>query len=86
MPDTVRDYEELLRLFNKHRVRYCVVGAYAVAFHAIPRFTKDLDILVEPSTRNGVGILQALKAFGFGAVSTYRVRFQSTGSCHSAWV
>ena len=26
-----RDFEELLRLFNKFRVRYCIVGAHAVA-------------------------------------------------------
>jgi hypothetical protein len=39
-----KDYEEFLRLLNKHGVRYCIVGAYAVAFHAIARFTKDMDI------------------------------------------
>lgn len=63
-----RDFVELLRLFNKCRVRYCVVGAYAVAFHARPRYTKDLDILVEPSLANGDRIIHALKAFGFGAL------------------
>ena len=61
-----RDFEELLRLFNKHRVRYCIVGAYAVAFHARPRYTKDMDILVEPSLENGRKIIEALKVFGFG--------------------
>ena len=63
-----RDYEELLGLFNKHRVRYCIVGAYAVAFYARPRFTKDLDILVEPSMKNGRRIIEALKEFGFGGL------------------
>lgn len=63
-----RDFEELLRLFNKHRVRYCIVGAYAVAFHARPRYTKDMDILVEPSLENGRHIVRALKAFGFGGL------------------
>ena len=61
-----RDFEELLRLFNKHRVRYCVVGAYAVAFHVRPRYTKDMDLLVEPSRENGKKIVSALRAFGFG--------------------
>ena len=63
-----RDFEELLRLFNKHRVRYCIVGAYAVAFHARPRYTKDMDLLVEPSIQNGRKILLALEGFGFGAL------------------
>lgn len=61
-----RDFEELLRLFNKHRVRYCIVGAYALAFHARPRYTKDMDILVEPTQENGQKIVAALKKFGFG--------------------
>ena len=62
------DFVALLRLFNKHRVRYCIVGAYAVAFHARPRYTKDLDILVEPSIKNGEHIIDALKGFGFGSL------------------
>lgn len=60
-----RDYEELLRLFNKHRVKYCIVGAFAVAFYAIPRYTKDMDIFAEPSVLNAERILKALAEFGF---------------------
>ncbi len=63
-----RDFEELLGLFNRYRVRYCIVGAYAVAFHARPRYTKDMDILVEPSLENGHKIVAALKEFGFGGL------------------
>lgn len=68
MKEAEKDYEELLRLFNKHRVRYCLVGAFAVAFYAIPRYTKDMDILVEPSIENGKRILNALNEFGFGTL------------------
>lgn len=64
-----RDFDELLRLFNKLRVRYCIVGAHAVAIYARPRYTKDLDIWVEPSLENGQKIVDALKAFGFGALN-----------------
>lgn len=60
-----RDYEELLRLFNKHKVKYCIVGAFAVAFYAQPRYTKDMDILVEASLENGRKLINALKDFGF---------------------
>ena len=28
-----KDFKELLGLFNKHKVRYCVIGAFAVGFH-----------------------------------------------------
>lgn len=63
-----KDFEELLLLFNKYRVRYCVVGAFAVAFHAVPRYTKDIDLLVDPSKENAENILKALREFGFGSL------------------
>lgn len=43
------DYAELLELFNEHKVKYLVVGAYALAFYGAPRTTGDIDILVQPS-------------------------------------
>lgn len=60
-----KDYEELLRLLNRNKVKYCVIGAYAVAFYAKPRYTKDMDILIEPSIENGKRIVDALNEFGF---------------------
>lgn len=66
---TEKDFEELLKLFNKNKVRYCIVGAYAVAFHARPRYTKDMDIFVEPDADNARRILKSLVAFGFKGLS-----------------
>lgn len=68
MKRTEKDYEELLKLFNKHKVKYCIVGAFAVAFYAVPRYTKDMDLFVEPSVRNSRRILKALAEFGFGTL------------------
>jgi len=62
---TEKDYEELLKLFNKNRVRYCIIGAFAVAFYAKPRYTKDMDILVEPDIANARRIIKSLNEFGF---------------------
>ena len=64
-----KDYEEFLSLFNKHKVKYCIIGAFAVAFYAKPRYTKDIDILVEPCNDNAQKILKVLKEFGFGDLS-----------------
>jgi len=61
-----KDYEEFLKLLNRHRIQYCIVGAYAVAFHARPRYTKDIDILIEVSKDNARKMIQALDEFGFG--------------------
>ena len=60
-----KDYEELLGLFNKNKVKYCIVGAYAVALYAKPRYTKDIDILVEPNEDNSRRIIKSLNEFGF---------------------
>jgi hypothetical protein len=44
-----RDYEEFIGALNAHGVRYLIIGAHAVALHARPRATKDLDILIDPT-------------------------------------
>ena len=44
-----RDFKELLSALNAHRVKYLVVGGYAVSLHAEPRATKDLDVLIGSS-------------------------------------
>lgn len=64
-----KDFKELLKLFNKHKVEYVIVGAYALAFHGCPRYTGDLDILVKPGLSNAKNILEALKEFGFGSLN-----------------
>jgi hypothetical protein len=66
--ETQPDYKELFELLNANAVSYVIVGAHALAFHGAPRFTGDVDILVEPTAANAGRIVNALKAFGFGAV------------------
>ena len=58
------DFKELLSALNACRVKYLVVGAYAVSVHAQPRATKDLDILVKPDAENAKAIYAALAQFG----------------------
>jgi len=41
-----------------------VVGGYAVSFHAQPRATKDLDILIKADVANVESVYAALAAFG----------------------
>lgn len=58
------DFKELLSAFNAHRVRYLVVGGYAVSFHAQPRATRDLDLLISADAENARAVYAALAAFG----------------------
>lgn len=62
-----QDYEEFIAVLNAHGVKYLLVGAHAVAFHARPRATKDLDVLIEPTAANARRTLAALRDFFGGA-------------------
>jgi hypothetical protein len=59
-----QDFNELLSIFNDHKVKYLVVGGYAVGFHAQPRATKDLDLFIKPDPDNGKAVHAALAKFG----------------------
>jgi len=77
---TEKDYEKFLELLNKHDIRYCIIGAFALAFHARPRYTKDMDILVEATTDNAKRLLAALREFGFGSLNLSVEDFSSKGN------
>jgi hypothetical protein len=69
-----RDYEEFIAALNAHGVRYLLIGAHAVAYHARPRATKDLDILLDPTPENARSALAAMKEFFGGADLGYTVK------------
>lgn len=73
-----RDFQDLLALFASHRVRFIVVGGYAVAAHGHPRYTKDLDIWVEPDPANADRVVAALREFGFGSLGLTQDDFTQT--------
>lgn len=62
--DISPDYRDLLKLLNKHKVRYLIAGAYAVIYYTQPRYTKDMDILAEPAPENAKKLYEALVEFG----------------------
>lgn len=61
---TNRDFSDLFSEFAAHDVRYLVVGAYAVAHYAIPRFTKDIDVWVGATPENAIRVWRALASYG----------------------
>src|ERR1043166_7882154 len=60
------DSKEFIASLNSHGIEYLIVGAHALAFHARPRFTGDLDILIRPTPENAGKIVAVLNKFGFG--------------------
>lgn len=59
------DLREFLELLNSLGVDYVIVGAHSLAFHARPRYTGDLDILVRPAPGNAAKLADLLNRFGF---------------------
>lgn len=62
---TSNDFEELFGLLNQNKVRYLVVGGYAYAIHAEPRYTKDIDIFFDRTASNVEKLIEVLRIFGF---------------------
>jgi len=53
-----------LKIFEKHKIRYLVVGEYAVMKYSEPRFTKNLDLFIATDQKNTNSVYAALKEFG----------------------
>lgn len=58
------DYKEMLQLLLEERVKFLVVGAYALGAHGYPRATGDIDIWVEPGHENACKVMRVLNRFG----------------------
>ncbi|MEZ4513364.1 MAG: nucleotidyltransferase [Chloroflexota bacterium] len=46
--------------FQKHEVKYLVIGGIAAVLYGVPRATFDLDILIEATPQNAQRLLEAL--------------------------
>ncbi len=62
--DLPPDFSELLAEFALSGVELVIVGGYAVAFHARPRATKDIDLVLRGSPENLARAADALARFG----------------------
>jgi hypothetical protein len=56
-----QDFKEFIALLNAHKVRFLVIGGYAVNYHGYPRYTKDIDFWVWLNETNLEHLLAALK-------------------------
>jgi predicted nucleotidyltransferase len=75
-----RDLEQLLSALNEHSVRYVVVGGHALAVHAQPRATKDLDIFIDRRPDNAKAVFAALAAYGAPLQDTTPEDFENPNS------
>jgi Nucleotidyltransferase of unknown function (DUF6036) len=64
------EWLELFDSLRSNRVRYLIVGGYALAANASPRRTDDIDIFVEPTLENARRLGDALRDYGYPALAT----------------
>jgi hypothetical protein len=73
------DFRDLLRIINAGKVRYLVVGGYAVMKYAEPRYTKDLDLWIDATPKNARAVFKALKEFGAPLANLTEADFSREG-------
>lgn len=71
------DLREFIELLNSHNVEFLVVGAHALAFHGLPRYTKDLDLFIATSPENAEALSKVVHEFGFASTGLKRADFET---------
>ncbi|MGA3328251.1 MAG: DUF6036 family nucleotidyltransferase [Terriglobia bacterium] len=75
-----QDFKDLLSAFHAQGVNYLIIGGYAVALHAQPRATKDLDVLIPADPATAQAVYAALAAFG---APVEDIRVEDLADCNS---
>lgn len=73
------DFTELMNLFNANKVRYLIIGGYALIQYSEPRYTKDLDIWISTDQDNAAAVYKTLKEFGAPLVELTEKDFAKEG-------
>lgn len=74
-----QDFKEFFQSLNAHKVRYLVVGGFAVALHGHPRYTKDIDVWIDCTAANSKRMVRAMADFGFASLGLKAADFQEFG-------
>lgn len=58
-----RDFADFIRILKRHRVRFLVIGGYAMAHHGLVRATNDVDVLIATDDANVSRVRAATREF-----------------------
>ena len=61
------DLREFIELLISLKVEFIIVGAHALAWHGLSRYTKDIDFLVSTRQENAEALGELIQQFGFGS-------------------
>jgi hypothetical protein len=74
-----KDLKEFVELLNSRKVEFLVVGAHALAWHGLPRYTKDIDFFVGTNPENAKALELVIHDFGFSSTGLTAGDFQNPG-------
>lgn len=70
-----KDWRAFIGLLISHRVRFLIVGAHALAANGRPRYTGDLDILVNPTETNANKLEEVFRVFAGNSLADEAYQF-----------
>lgn len=76
------NFKDFIELLNSERVRYLLVGGYAVNYYGYHRFTADIDLWIATDAENSQRVSQALQGFGFAPENVKPTQFVEIGKVH----
>lgn len=74
------DFREFVKLLTENKVKYLIVGGYAVGVHGYPRYTGDLDIWINNTYENARRVLKCVEDFGFSSYNLSVSDFTKEGN------
>ena len=74
------DFQDMIECFIEEKVRFIVVGAYAMAVHGYIRATGDIDFFVQPTDENAEKVYNALVRFGAPLAGIVQQDFATEGT------
>ena len=63
------EFREFLKFLNSNKVKYLLIGGWAVGIHSNPRLTLDIDFLIGVEEENIERVIAALGDFGIKGVN-----------------
>jgi len=63
-----KDFKEFIGSLNKNSVRYLIIGSFALSYYAEPRYTKDIDFLIDSTPSNADRLMTAIREFGLSDI------------------
>jgi predicted nucleotidyltransferase len=69
------DFRDFVQSLNDNKVKYLLVGGYAVMFHGHSRNTGDMDIWVDCTSENYSLLVNAFRKFGMPVFDMTEERF-----------